>query len=372
MRKGGRHLSTVFKRKLRKGREWKNAHLAEWAEVLQRNYIEETEKLYGCEGKVSVRACSAHPNEHPKIFKTHHCDSPFCPVCTIRRWEKETIDIYEQLKGLSKRYFHIVFTLPPEIRDNLYRKEDFKRFRKVVRDTLKATVGGTPGGPMSMHVYGDQEPGIMKPHIHVIIPALTILPDGTIKRFPYIPQDVLKEEYLKRLKRRFKTPFKGIPVVYIQWFPETKLYHRVRYLVHPPFEISDIEGIDMENNEISLTVTGEHNHRKKKVRVSTVRILRALHTDRKRGHRYQWFGFMSYNSRERYRRFIEIPYRRKPGKAKCSVCGADTVHIGYIDSEGLSISTWLDGDFLGIFKDDLVMEEFRKHPPPDFNVKAPT
>ncbi len=371
MRKGGDCLSSIFKRKLRKGREWRTLHLRDWEKALKRYGIDETEKLEKCEKMVSARACSNHPNEHPMIFKTRHYDSPYCPVCTIRRWEKETNDIYQQLKGLSTIFFHLVFTLPPIIRDKVRTKEDFKKFRKIVRDTITATVGGVPGGPMSIHLYGDHDPGKLKPHVHVIIPNFTVLPDGAVKRFDYIPEDVLKREYLKRLKRRFKTEFKGIPVVYIQWFPESKLYHKVRYLVHPPFEISDIEEIDLEHNEITLRMEGEFNHRKKTVRVPAVMLIRSLQLDRKRGHRYQWFGFMSYNARERYRKYLYIPYKRKPEKAKCPVCGANTVHIGYIDADGLELSPWVYGDFMAIFDDRRVMEEFRKHPPPDFIIEAP-
>ena len=329
----------------------------------------ELEKLGRCEREVSVRVCSEHPNEHPKLFKTRHCDSPFCPVCTIRKWERETTDLREQLTGFSDIFFHLVFTLPEEIRDTLYSKEDFKKFRKLVRDTISAVLGGIPGGVMSVHPYGDQEPGKLKPHIHVIIPALTILPDGTIKRFRYIPEDILKQEYKKRIERRFKTSFDGIPVVYIQWFKENKLWHRVRYLVHPPFEISNIESLDMESGEVTLAVRNELNQRKKNITIPAVSAVRALLLNR-RGHRYQWFGFMSYNARERYRRYLSIPYKSKPEKATCPVCGAETIHVGYIDEDGFSISPWLYGDFTAIFDDATVMEEFRKHPPPDFIAQA--
>ncbi len=211
----------------------------------------------------------------------------------------------------------------------------------------------------------------MKPHIHVIIPALAVLFEGTVKRFNYIPEDVLKQEYLKRLKRRFKTDFEGIPVVYIQWFPESKLWHRVRYLVHPPFEISDIQDIDLENNMVTLYTEGERDHRKRKVALPALSLIQALYNDRKRGHRYQWFGFMAYNAREGYRKLLYIPYRTKPEKPTCPVCGAPTVNVGYVDADGFTPNPYLQGDFMEIFDDTTVMEEFRRHPPPDYIFEAP-
>ena len=358
-------MKSYFQSLLDSARSWKKEHEKEWTDRLGLD-VSRKGDIYACETFSSVRVCSSHPNEHPVSFRPHHCDDPYCPVCSVRRWERESGDIQYVFNQLSSnRYFHLVFTLPDSLRSRIVTKDDIKKFRKAVIDTIKKYFKDrVPGGASSVHLYGDEEPGVLKPHVHVIL-AGGYLKNGKWRRINdngkgglYL--DLLKSIYLKTLNRRYHTSF-DVVNIYAEYFKKTKLFHRSRYLVHYPFLISDIE---FHSNPYKLVVVKRANGKKKYTVLSAVTVRRVIDFDSKRkGHRYSWFGFLSSQSRKKYYDILHVERRRKE-KPVCPVCGALTRHIGEIGhSSGIfEESRFLHSGFASILTLD-VSAIWKKRPP---------
>ncbi len=358
-------MKPYFPSLLDSARAWKKKYRKEWTDRL--NFDEGRKAvIYACETFSSVRVCSSHPNEHPVQFLPHHCDDPYCPVCSIRRWERESMDIkhvFDQLP--SGRYFHLVFTLPESLRSQILTKDDIKKFRKAVIDTIKKYAGDRVfGGVSSVHLYGDEEPGVLKPHVHVIL-AGGYLKNGRWRRINDngnggLDVERLKEIYLEVINRRYHTSFDVINVR-VEFFKKSKLFHRSRYLVHYPFLISDIE-FHSDPNKL-VVVKREHGEKKYTVLPVTT-VKRVIEFDSKRkGHRYSWFGFLSSQGRKKYYDILHVERRRRE-KPTCPVCGASTYYIGRIGHESGEFEEFefLNHDFSSILTIN-INEVWKKRPP---------
>ncbi len=357
-------MKSYFQSLLDSARSWKNGNLKEWTKRLDDVSI--TSDLYTCETKSKVWLCSDHPNEHEPVKHSYHCDDPYCPVCSVRSWQRETLDIQHVFNQLpSNRYFHLVFTLPEPLRSQIRTKDDIKKFRKAVIDTVKKYFKDrVPGGASSVHLYGDDEPGVLKPHVHIIL-AGGYLKNGRWRRINDngkggLDLDLLKSIYLKTVNRRYHTSF-DVVNIYAEYFKKTKLFHRSRYLVHYPFLISDIE-FHSDPNKL-VVVKREHGEKRYTVLPVTT-VKRVVEFDSKRkGHRYSWFGFLSSQSRKKYYNILHVERRRKE-KPVCPVCGAAMLYYGeFNEITGEFVEfPFLNSDFASILTLD-VSAIWKKRPP---------
>ena len=109
--------------------------------------------------------------------RNRHC--PKCQASAAKRWLQD-----RQHELLPVEYFHVVFTLPAQIRDIAYQNKSviYTLLFKTVAETL-LTIAGDPkhlgariGITMVLHTWGSAMPH--HPHVHCIVPGGGFSADG--------------------------------------------------------------------------------------------------------------------------------------------------------------------------------------------------
>lgn len=136
--------------------------------------------------------------------RNRHC--PKCQTLAKEKWiENQKYDL------LNVGYFHVVFTMPSELNDLIYRKqkEMYNLLFRSVAETLQELaanvkyLGATIGFTSVLHTWGQNL--MFHPHIHCIVPAGGLTNDfiwkSSRKKF-FIP--------VKVLSRKFRGKFLGL------------------------------------------------------------------------------------------------------------------------------------------------------------------
>ena len=139
--------------------------------------------------------------------RNRHC--PKCQTLSKERWiDNQKADL------LNVKYFHVVFTVPADLRLLFYQNQKilYSLFFKTVAETLqelaadKKYLGATLGFSSILHTWGQNL--MFHPHIHCIIPAggLNSMNKwvNSKKKF-FIPVKVLSQKFKGKLLHRLKS-----------------------------------------------------------------------------------------------------------------------------------------------------------------------
>jgi hypothetical protein len=146
----------------------------------------------------------------------HSCRNRHCPQCQAMARAAWVTKRESELPQTN--YFHVVFTIPPLLKSYAYRNKEIfysLMFRAVSSSLLELGadpkyLGGTLGIITILHTW--TQVLNFHPHIHCIIPAGALSPDGVEwlrckERFLF-PIDVLKELYKGKLMAYFREAIK--------------------------------------------------------------------------------------------------------------------------------------------------------------------
>ena len=164
-------------------------------------------------------------------YQYHSCGNRHCPNCGGARREQWVEDRMGEL--LPTTYFHVVFTLPQELRSLCMgnRKLLFGLLFKAAHHTLltlskdKRYIGATPGITSILHTNGQDLS--FHPHVHCIVSGGGIDADGRWK----------KE---KRSNGRFLFPRRAMEKIYKGYFLEQLR----KYIVSKSLFIEDEEALE--------------------------------------------------------------------------------------------------------------------------------
>jgi len=156
--------------------------------------------LYGCD------ACGRH------VPVYHSCRDRHCPTCQARARAQWVTDRTKEI--LPVKYFHMVFTLPAQLRPFALRnkKEVYAMLFKAVSETLLALgadpdhLGGRLGFIAVLHTWTQKL--MDHPHIHCLIPAGAMGHDGLewlqTKGDYLFPIEVVKRLYRGKFMALFR------------------------------------------------------------------------------------------------------------------------------------------------------------------------
>lgn len=294
-----------------------------------------------------VYECSACGEVH---YVNHSCRNRSCPLCHAVHREKWLSSRYNEL--LPTRYFHIVFTLPAELR-RVVRANPQELLNALMtaagKSLLKLTadnrfIGGKTGITTVLHTWTATME--YHPHVHCVVPAGGL--DGFLWR------DSRKGFLVpvKALSRIFRGIFldiarKVVPgieladevvkkdwVVFAKPAPakiETLINYLGRY-VHR-VAISNDRIISADNGHVKFQWKDSRDGRKKIMKLPVFEFMRRFlqHVLPSGFHKVRYFGFMSPSNRRIFRR-VQVLLWMKAGSAfpakpaaksefRCNTCG---------------------------------------------------
>ena len=182
-----------------------------------------------------VYRCNQCPHQH---YQYHSCGNRHCPNCGGLKREQWIQDRMSEL--LPTTYFHIVFTLPQQLRSVAMgnRKAIFNLLFEASTYTLRTLgldpkyLGGTPGIISILHTNGQDL--TFHPHIHCIVSG-----GGVDKAGQWVPH--------KRTKGNFLFPRRAMEKIFKGYFLE-KL--RTLY-TSKKIEVVDAQSFENELNTVS-------------------------------------------------------------------------------------------------------------------------
>jgi predicted Zn-ribbon and HTH transcriptional regulator len=139
------------------------------------------------------------------------CRNRHCPKCQTLKKE-QWIEKQEQ-SLLNTQYFHVVFTIPSELKPIMYQNQTvmYNLFFKAVSETFlelsknKKYLGAQLGVTAIMHTWGQNL--LYHPHIHCIVPGGGLTADGkwrnSRKKF-FIPVKVLSKKFRGKFMAYFR------------------------------------------------------------------------------------------------------------------------------------------------------------------------
>ena len=277
-----------------------------------------------------VYKCSACGEVH---YVNHSCRNRSCPLCHAVHREKWLSSRYNEL--LPTRYFHVVFTLPQELR-RVVRANPRELLNALMtaagRSLLKLSadnrfIGGKTGITTVLHTWTATME--YHPHVHCVVPAGGL--DGFLWR------DSRKGFLVpvKALSRIFRGIFldiarKVVPsieladeVVKKDWVvfakpAPAKIESLINYLgryVHR-VAISNDRIISIDNGKVIFQWKDSRDGRKKVMKLPVFEFMRRFlqHVLPSGFHKVRYFGFMSPSNRRTFRR-VQILLWMKAGSA---------------------------------------------------------
>lgn len=141
--------------------------------------------------------CPDHPEEEIKVPNT--CKVRFCNRCGVRMTDAWMEKTYRDFPDVP--YFHITFTVSDILRPFfLFLGYERGILFTAARETILSWFveqGVTPAVVMVLHTYGRD----MKfhPHIHMIVSAGGVTPEGTWQSLAFIPYQMLRKRWKTKL-----------------------------------------------------------------------------------------------------------------------------------------------------------------------------
>jgi hypothetical protein len=299
-------------------------------------------------------AVCAHCDEQHVLF--HSCRNRACPRCghdTTSRW----LERQRQLL-LPVPYFHVVFTLPEELR-RLVRSHQRALVSALFRAAFDAVaalarddrfLGAQIGALAVLHTWTRTLE--WHPHVHMLVPAGGLAPDGRTwrplprrKRRFLAPVHALGKLFRGRFLAIARRALPGVPFPHIPW--EKRWVVFAKPVAHGAEKVLDYLGryvhrtamsdralIGMSERTVTFRYRDSRDHRHKVLTLPAEEMLRRFlqHVPPKGLHRVRAFGLLHPAERDTLRRLqlllasrrpAEEPTPRPPPRARtqCAHCG---------------------------------------------------
>jgi hypothetical protein len=270
-----------------------------------------------------VHRCTDCGSEH---YAYHSCNHRACPRCGGA--EQQEWSARQQARLLPVPYFMLTFTVPEPMRglflryDRILYKALFAATSGAVKDLFADPkhFGGQPGFIAVLHTWTRQMS--YHPHIHLIVPALALGPQGCEvihARYPefLLPHVPLAERYRDRFLAYLQDKHPGIASDLDPALHESKWNINVRavgrgksalrylsaYVAKSAFAESRLDGYDRQGR-IRLWWTDSADGRPKRMTLEPVEFIRRwlLHVLPRGFTRVRHYGFLSGAARAAYRR----------------------------------------------------------------------
>ena len=297
-------------------------------------------------------------------FVPHSCRNRLCPGChgaAIAEWTAARAD-----ELLPVPYFHLVFTLPSELRDATRNHQKdllgslFQAATEAVQTLAEDRLGGRLGMIACLHTWGRNL--AWHPHLHLLVPGVAVGTDGTYATLPsgfLLPVRALSELFRAiylRLARRAVPETPSVPwskkwVVHCRPClegPENVLRYLARYARRCPLAEDQI--LDDDGHRVRFRYKDHRTNRTTTCTLSPDEFLRRLlqHALPSGFHRVRYYGFLAPGARRTLRslqaalcggmaalaqaiaRLWEPAERRRP--LVCERCGS--AHLRHLDFRG--------------------------------------
>ncbi len=285
-------------------------------------------------------AVCTHCDEEHVLF--HSCRNRACPRCgqdTTSRW----LERQRQLL-LPVPYFHVVFTLPDELR-RLVRSHQRALVGALFRAAFDAVaalahddhfLGGHIGALAVLHTWTRTLE--WHPHVHMLVPAGGLAPDGRTwrplprrKRRFLAPVHALGKLFRGRFLALARRALPGEPLPVIPWEKrwivfakpvahgaEKVLEYLGRY-VHRT-AMSDRALLGMDDRTVTFRYRDSRDHRHKVLTLPSEEMLRRFlqHVPPKGMHRVRAFGLLHPAERDTLRRLQLLLAPRRPAAEEAS------------------------------------------------------
>ncbi len=327
-----------------------------------------------------VAACDSCGHEH---YSYHSCKNRNCPKCHGSETRIWLVKREEEL--LPVRYFHLVFTLPQELRDPVRRNQ-----KKLYAILMRAAVGALSKIGLDLKFVGGKL-GILAvlhtwtralehhPHVHMLVPAGGLDQDGvwrdSRKKF-LVPVKALSKLFRERFMRlaRKALPQESFPKE--AWDKEWVVFCRptfnrakkvLRYLgryVHR-IAITNNRLVSMENGIVTFRYQDSDTRQWKTMSLPAKEFLRRYlqHVLPQGFHKVRYYGLLSPANRVTLRRLqLLLAQRIKPRQGdkeehtslhpdfdnRCPCCGeGQMVVINWLPRRSRSPPQWDMGQVAG-------------------------
>lgn len=292
----------------------------------------------------------------------HSCRDRHCPVCQSQKqaaWAQNQME-----SSLPIKYFHIVFTLPDSLNPLFLGNQQtcyamlFKAASEAILalSASKKFLGFTPGFTAVLHTWGQALQ--YHPHLHVMIPAGGLSPDG--RRFVlssdkfFLPVEVLSSVFrgifVKYLKQKFLLEEYFIKELYDKSFvinikkpfdsPSNVIKYLARYTHKVAISDSRLEDFDKDTGMVTFSYKDNRDGgRQKSMTLHALEFMRRffMHVIPARFIKIRHYGFLSNHNKfsklNLCRKLLHTPQRipKSPVKSadrKCKICGSilQTIH----------------------------------------------
>ena len=302
-----------------------------------------------------LAVCSHCDQEH---ILFHSCRNRACPRCgqdTTARWLAR-----QRRLLLPVPYFHVVFTLPDELRRSVRSHQ-----RALVGALFRAAFEAVAALARDDHFLGAQIGALAvlhtwtrtlewHPHVHMLVPAGGLAPDGRTwrplprrKRRFLAPVRALGKLFRGRFLALARRALPGVPLPPIPWEKRWVVFAKpvahgaekvLEYLgryVHRT-AMSDRALLAMDDRSVTLRYRDSRDRRHKVLTLPADEMLRRFlqHVPPKGMHRVRAFGLLHPAQRQTLRRLQLLLAPRRPGdkepasdppppraRTKCAHCG---------------------------------------------------
>ena len=291
--------------------------------------------------------CTECGHTHLLFHSCHHRACPRCGHSATARWLERQRDLL-----LPVPYFHVVFTLPAELRRPVreHQRALLGALFRAAFDSLSALcadrrfVGGRIGALAVLHTWSRTLE--WHPHVHLLVPAGALAPDGvTWLTPPRRPKPFLV--HIHPLSKHFRGRFLQLarravpdlrlpPVRDKRWVvfakPVAQPHHVLDYLgryVHRT-ALSDKAIVDCDDRSVTFTYRDSRDQQRRRMTLPPHEFLRRFlqHVPRRGMHRVRAFGLLHPSQRQTLRRLQLLLARPEPADEtpprpalRCPHCG---------------------------------------------------
>jgi len=301
--------------------------------------------------------CTQCGHEH---LLYHSCRHRACPQCghdATERWLMHQRDLL-----LSVPYFHVVFTLPSELRRVVrsHQRILLAVLCQAAFETLASLcadpqwLGGRVGALAVLHTWTRTIE--WHPHVHLLVPGGALGPDGrtwlkppAYRKLYLVPQRALAKRFRGRFLALARRALPNVTFPSIPWGkrwvvsarppvhdPNLVLEYLGRY-VHRT-ALSDKAIVGCSDQCVTFNYRDSRDHQRKTMTLAAHEFLRRFlqHVPPKGMHRVRAFGLLHPSQRHTLRRLQlllaprQMPSRRSPRprpKPRCRYCHGETLQL---------------------------------------------
>ena len=306
-----------------------------------------------------VAVCAQCGGEHLLFHSCRHRACPRCGHDATARWSAQQRELL-----LPVPYFHVVFTLPAELR-MLVRTHQKTLLPVLCRAAFEALaalcadptyLGGQVGALAVLHTW--TRALVWHPHVHMLVPGGALAPDGRTwrplpkrRKLYLVPVHALAERFRGRFLDLAPHALSPLPFPPIPWDKKWVVF--AKPVVHGPDKVLEYLGryvfktalagkaiVGCDDTTVAFTYRDNRDHRRRTMRLPADEFLRRFlqHVPPKGLHRVRTFGLLHPSRRDTLRR-LQLLLASRPSASpepappvrpapRCPHCGSSALRRG--------------------------------------------